>query len=142
MIAVERKQGILAQVGLVLRHCPILWKLKQILIKNKDIFGSRLSFILRDTQTWPIGTRIHSSKWRKDPSLAHAGCLFEHSIHDVDLLEYLFNDYLKLSRFFAKIRYVSPITQKKLEDVALIKFEYDDGFVGDLISIWNKVRMD
>lgn len=142
MISAERKQGILTQVGLVLRHCPIFWKLKQILKENNDIWGTRLLFLFRDTQTWPIGTRTHSSKWRKDPSLAHAGCLFEHSIHDVDLLEYLFNDNFKLSRFFAKIRYVSPITLKKLEDVATIKFEYEDGFVGDLMSIWNNVSMD
>lgn len=142
MISVEKKQGVLTQVGLVLRHCPILWKLKQILLENEETFGMRLSFIFRDAQEWPIGSRIHPSEWRKDPSLAHAGCLFEHSIHDVDMLEYLFGNDSKLSKLFAKIRYVSSLTQKRLEDVATIKFEYEDGFVGDLISIWNKVRMD
>ena len=142
MISQEAKQGIRTHVGLVLRHCPFFWKLKQILLDNKEAFGKRLSFIFRDTQEWPVGTRIHSSDWRKNPSLAHGGCLYEHSIHDVDILEYLFAENYKISRLFSKIRYVSSLTVDKLEDVATIKFEYEDGFVGDLISIWNKAKMD
>lgn len=142
MISVEKKQGISSQVGLVLRHCPTLWKLKQILLDNHEAFGKRLSYIFRDSQEWPIGNRIHPSEWRKDPSLAYAGCLYEHSIHDVDMLEYYFNDESKLDQLFAKIRYVSPITLNKLEDVASVKFEYKDGLVGSLLSIWNNVRMD
>jgi len=50
MISVEKKQGVLTQVGLVLRYCPILWKLKQILLENDEVFGKRLSFIFRDAQ--------------------------------------------------------------------------------------------
>jgi len=142
MILMEKKANIQTQVGLVLRHCPVLWKLKQILVENAEFFGKRLSFIFRDTQEWPVATRIHTSEWRKDPSLAHAGCLFEHSIHDIDILEYLFTDNYKLTNLFAKIRYVATLTQASLEDVATITFEYEDGFAGDLISIWNKVRMD
>ena len=142
IISLETKHGIHTHVGLVLRHCPVLWKLKQLLIDNKDVFGKRLSFIYRDAQEWPVGSRVHSSDWRKDPAIAHGGCLFEHSIHDVDILEYFFADKHKLSRLFAKIRFVSPLTGGKLEDVATIKFEYQDGFVGNLISIWNKAKLD
>ncbi|MFX0028856.1 MAG: Gfo/Idh/MocA family protein, partial [Candidatus Hermodarchaeota archaeon] len=142
MISIEKKHGILTHVGLVLRHCPVFWKIKQILLNNHSNFGKRLSFIFRDTQEWPIGSHTHPSEWRKDPSLAHAGCLFEHGIHDVDLIEYFFPDDFKLSNLYAKIRYVSPITQKSLDDVATLKFEYEDGFVGNLISIWNKTRLD
>ncbi len=142
MISVEKKQGILTQVGLVLRHCPVFWKFKQILLNNDNALGKRLSFIIRDTQEWPIGSHTHPSEWRKDPSLAHAGCLFEHGIHDVDLVEYLFANDSKLFKLFGIIRYVSPITQKSIEDVATLKFEYEDGFVGNLINISNKVRLD
>ncbi len=111
-------------------------------MNNENSFGVRLSFIFRDTQEWPIESRTHPSKWREDPALAHAGCLFEHGIHDVDLVEYLFTDDSNLSKLFAKVRYVSPISQKRLEDVAAIEFECEDGFVGNLISIWNKAKMD
>ena len=142
MIAAKNKYGILTQVGLVLRHCPIFWKLKQILSDNSDIFGNRLTFSFRDTQNWPVGSRIHPSEWRKNPSLAYAGCLYEHSIHDVDILEYLFSDNAKLTNLYAKVRYVSPMTQQKLEDVASIKFEYEDGLIGDLTSIWNHAKID
>lgn len=142
MISVESKQGIQTHIGLVLRHCPVIRKLKQILIENKEAFGKRLSFLFRNAQEWPVGSRFHPSEWRQDPSLAHAGCLYEHSIHDVDIIEYFFADEFKLSRLFAKVRYVSPLTKNKLEDVATIKFEYQDGFVGNLMSIWNKARMD
>ncbi len=34
------------------------------------------------------------------------------------------------------------MTQGKLEDVATLNFEYEDGFVGNLISIWNRAKMD
>ncbi len=142
MLTHEKRYGIFTQVGLVLRHCPVFWKLKQVLSEKKDDLGKGLSFIFRDVQEWPIGTRFHPSEWRKDPSLAHAGCLYEHSIHDVDMLEYLFGDDLTLSSLFAKIRYVSPLSQNRLEDIATLKFEYKNGFVGDLTSIWNRARLD
>ncbi|MHA1490630.1 MAG: Gfo/Idh/MocA family protein [Promethearchaeota archaeon] len=142
MIAQEKKYGIFSQVGLVLRHCPVIWKLKQVFSDKKDELGKKLSFIFRDVQEWPIGTRDHPSEWRKDPFLARAGCLFEHSIHDVDMLEYFFGDDLKLSNLFAKIRHVSPLTQNRLEDVATLNFEYNEGFVGNLTSIWNQAKID
>ncbi len=142
MMSQEKKYGIFTQVGLVLRHSPVFWKLKQILLNNKEQFGNRLSFLFRDIQEWPVGSRIHPSEWRKSPSLAHAGCLFEHSIHDVDMLEFLFGEDFIISKLFAKIRYVSKLTQERLEDVALLNFEYADGLTGNLTSIWNKARID
>jgi len=142
LISARRKHGIYAQVGLVLRHCSVIWKRKQILKENSEVFGKRLSFIFRDTQDWHIGTSVHQSERRKDPTLAYGGSLFEHSIHDVDILEYLFGEKVSISNIFAKIRYVSPLTQGKLEDVATLNFEYKDGFVGNLLSIWNKAKMD
>ncbi len=142
LISAVKKYGIFSQVGLVLRHCPVIWKMKQILEENVEVFGKVLSFIFRDTQDWPIGTSIHRSEWRKYPSFAHGGSLFEHSIHDIDVLEYLFGDQKSLSKIFAKIRYVSPLSQGKLEDVAALNLEYKDGLVGNLISIWNKAKMD
>lgn len=142
MISIEKKQDIFTQVGLVLRHCPTMWKLKQILLENKERFGKRLSFILRSTQRWPIEWRNFRSDWRKDPKFAHAGCLFEHSIHDVDILEYFFGDNFKLLNLFAKVRFVAPLSQNQIEDVANLNFDYEDGFTGNLISIWNKTKMD
>lgn len=142
MISYEKKYGILTQTGLVLRYCPIFWKFKEILLDKNLQFGERLSFIFRDTQEWPLGTQTHPSEWRKDPSLAYAGCLYEHGIHDVDLLNYLFNEEAEISKLKAKIRYVSQLTQGSIEDVAILNIEYLDGFSGNLIGIWNNARMD
>lgn len=142
MIVKEKKCGIFTQVGLVLRHDPVFWKIKQILSDKKEELGKGLSFIFRDVQEWPVGTRTHQSEWRSDPSIAYAGCLYEHSVHDVDMLEYLFGDDSKLAKLYAKIRYISPLTKGKLEDVAKLDFEYANGFAGDLTSIWTTAKID
>jgi predicted dehydrogenase len=142
MINVKRKNDTLVQTGLVLRHCPVFWKLKRIFEEHKWEFGKELAFIFRDDQEWPIGTREHPSKWRKDPDLAHAGCLYEHSIHDVDLLEYFFGDDAKLSKLFAKIKYVSPITKNILEDSAILNLEYNNDIAGSLVSVWHMAPRD
>ena len=142
MIAAQRKYGIPVQVGLVLRHCPIFWKVKDLIHTNRNELGKNLGFVFRDDQEWPIGTLLHPSKWRKDPSIAHAGCLFEHSIHDVDMLEFLLGDDSKLKRLSANIRYISPLSQDRLEDSALINFEYQNGMSGSLLSLWHNFSRD
>ena len=141
MISVQQKFDIFAQVGLVLRHCPIYWKIKELINHNKDELGQNMGYIFRDDQDWPIGTLTHPSKWRKDPSMAYAGCLYEHSIHDIDMLEFLFGNE-KLTSIAANIRYISTLSQNKLEDSAMVTLKYDSGLSGNLFSIWHKVRRD
>ena len=141
MITAQRKHGIYAQVGLVLRHCPLFWKIKNLIQTNKDELGKNLGFIFRDDQEWPIATLLHPSKWRKDPKMAHAGCLYEHSIHDVDMLEYFFRDE-NLTSIKANIRYISSLTKKTLEDTAMVYFKYQDGLSGTLFSLWHQIPRD
>ncbi len=142
MISVQRKYGILTQVGLVLRHCPVIHKIKDLIHENKEELGEILGFMFRDDQDWPINTLTHPSKWREDPDIAHAGCLFEHSIHDVDVLEYLFGDISKMKRVSAKIRYISPLTKNRLEDSAILNLEYENDLAGNLISLWHNFPHD
>ena len=142
MISAQQKHGNLTQVGLVLRHCPIFNTIKSLIQDNYEKLGKILGFSFRDDQKWPIGTFTHPSKWRKYPSIAHAGCLFEHSIHDVDMLEFLLGDISSLKRLSANIRYVSPISQDRLEDSALINFEYENGMSGSLLSLWHNFSRD
>ena len=78
----------------------------------------------------------------KDPSLAHAGCLFEHSIHDIDLIDYFFSNTTKISKIYAKIRYISSLSQNQLEDVAILNLDFNNGLNGNLVSLWHKVRRD
>ncbi|NHI91204.1 MAG: gfo/Idh/MocA family oxidoreductase [Candidatus Lokiarchaeota archaeon] len=142
MMTIQKKNGVFCQVGLVLRHCPFFWMLKDIIVKNKDELGSNLGFIFRDDQEWPIGTFSHASTWRKDPTLARAGCLYEHSIHDVDMLEFLFCDTTKLSKLSANIRYLSSLAKEGLEDSAIVNLEYGDGVSGSLSSFWHRIPRD
>jgi myo-inositol 2-dehydrogenase/D-chiro-inositol 1-dehydrogenase len=142
MMIAAKDNHILSQVGLVLRHCPVFWKIKKIISEKKNELGSHLCFTFRDAQEWPIGTRSHPSKWRKNPEIAHAGCLYEHSIHDIDMIEYLFGENSNLSNISAKIRYVSSLTMDKLEDVALVSFKYKDDLIGNLASTWNFAKKD
>ena len=86
MEAAREKAGIQVQVGLVLRYEPVFWFLQELMQKEKERLGSLLSFIFRTDQEWPITGSAHDSAWRSDRSLAYRGCLFEHSIHDLDLL--------------------------------------------------------
>ncbi|HSW35429.1 MAG TPA: Gfo/Idh/MocA family oxidoreductase, partial [Candidatus Limnocylindrales bacterium] len=105
MITAREKAGIKAQVGLVLRFEPVFWFIKQLIEKERENFGSPLSFSIRSDQEWPLCGSFHDSSWRSDPDEAFAGCLFEHSIHDVDLIRYLFGKVNDLSAF---IGYRSP----------------------------------
>ncbi|MFX0135100.1 MAG: Gfo/Idh/MocA family protein [Candidatus Hodarchaeota archaeon] len=139
MIKVRDKNNILAQVGLVLRFCPIFWYIKSIIEDNKQELGKLLTAIMIDDQEWPIAGSSHVSDWRKDKSVAHAGCLFEHSIHDADILEYLFGS---MKNLFARIRYISPEAQAGLEDLAILSFEFQNDGTGTLTSIWHKIRRD
>ncbi|MHA1786197.1 MAG: Gfo/Idh/MocA family protein [Candidatus Helarchaeota archaeon] len=142
MISIQKKQDIFSQVGLVLRHCPVFWKIKDLITSHKDDLGEMLGFIFRDDQEWPISTVAHPSSWRKDPSIAHAGCLYEHSIHDLDLLEFLIGDQFKLSTISANIRYVSSLAKIGLEDFALVNLEYKNGVSGALFSTWHDIARD
>ncbi len=139
MIKARDRNNIFAQVGLVLRFCPIFWYIKRYIEDNKEALGKLLTTIMIDDQEWPIAGSTHVSDWRKDKTVAHAGCLFEHSIHDVDILEFLFGS---MKNLFSKIRYVSPEAQAGLEDLAILNFEFQNGGTGVLTSIWHKIRRD
>ncbi|MHA1314377.1 MAG: Gfo/Idh/MocA family protein [Candidatus Helarchaeota archaeon] len=140
MIALQKRHDVHVQVGLVLRHCPIFWKLKTIMKEHEDKFGEPLAMIFRDDQEWPISTLAHPSEWRKDPDLARAGCLFEHSIHDVDLIESICGGTLKHLK--SNIKYISNLTSGILEDSAMIQMEYAPEIPVSLISIWHNVARD
>ncbi len=47
-----------------------------------------MNVVFRDDQYLPVGG-MYASEWRADQALAGSGALLEHSIHDVDLLEWL-----------------------------------------------------
>ena len=48
-----------------------------------------IAVTMRDDQDFPI-RGAHPSAWRNDPSLTAGGTLIEHSVHDFDILTWMF----------------------------------------------------
>jgi predicted dehydrogenase len=128
--AVERA-GITHAVGLVLRHSPIMTVLHELL--QDPTLGRMMAIVFRDDQFFPIQGH-YASEWRKDPAVAGAGTLLEHSIHDVDVLNWI----------AGPVRSVRGTTRnfagyEGVEDLALAQIEFENGAEATLTSIWHSV---
>lgn len=138
MIAAQKKAGITAQVGLVLRFEPVFHYIKQLLEREKENFGPLLSFYFRSDQEWPLCGSFHDSAWRANPDEAYAGCLFEHSIHDIDLIRYLFGEVAELSAF---VSHRSAQSAGKIEDAVNATFSLaGEGGTGHLLSLYHHIK--
>jgi predicted dehydrogenase len=127
---VERS-GVVNQVGLVLRDSPALLFLRHLLADEDN--GRIMSVVFRDDQYLPT-QGMYASTWRGDVSRAGAGTLLEHSIHDLDLLEWL----------AGPIETVSALTRHfhdldGIEDLSVATLGFANGAVGSLTSVWHDV---
>jgi predicted dehydrogenase len=125
------RAGVIAQVGLVLRFSPVYNVMRAILAEAG--VGRILAVVMRDDQDFPI-RGIHASAWRNDPALSAGGTLIEHSIHDIDLLTWMFGPVTRIScrtRNFAG----AP----GIEDFASVELEFAAGFSAHLTSAWHKI---
>ncbi|MEZ5280009.1 MAG: Gfo/Idh/MocA family oxidoreductase [Acidimicrobiales bacterium] len=125
---VERA-GVINQVGLVLRRSPVFHLLKDV--ANRPDSGKLLSFTFRDDQFLPIQGR-YASTWRAEVDKAGAGVLIEHSIHDIDLLEWMFGPIVSVS---ATTRYVHQI--EGIEDSIAVNIGFESGLHGVMLSVWH-----
>lgn len=128
--------GVVNQVGLVLRHSPAFLALRRLI--EDPASGRLLTVVFRDDQFIPVQGH-YSSTWRGDHTKAGAGTLMEHSIHDIDMLEFLGGPIATIS---ARTRYNHEIAG--IEDVAAVSFDYaarPDGSsgLGTLTSVWHDV---
>lgn len=120
------------QVGLVLRTTP------PFRIAKEAVEGGRLgklqSVVFRDDQYVPVMGQYRSA-WRKDPAIAGSGVLLEHSIHDVDLIEWIAGP---LDWVSGHIRNRIPVAEG-IEDVAVATLGSKDGCVSTLTTVWHNV---
>ena len=123
--------GVTNQVGLVLRHAPIFNVLQQLLADSA--LGRPMTVIFRDDQFFPIQGHYESA-WRKDFAAAGGGTLIEHSIHDLDLLRWLFGDVCRLR---AQTRNLAG--HDRIEDLAIVELEHESGCLTTLTSVWHNV---
>lgn len=126
--AVERA-GVVNQVGLVLRDSPSLRWLRHLV--SDPAVGRIMAVVFRDDQYLPV-QGIYGSDWRADPARAGAGTLLEHSIHDVDLLEWLCGEISGVTAQSAAFHDIEGI-----EDVVSATYRLVGGGTASLTSVWH-----
>jgi predicted dehydrogenase len=123
--------GVPNMVGLVLRSSPAFLALREWLRDPAD--GRVMAVVFRDDQYIPT-QGMYASTWRGDPQLAGSGTLLEHSIHDLDILEWLLGPVATVSAHQSFVHGIDGI-----EDVVTTLVRFADGATGSLCSVWHDV---
>jgi predicted dehydrogenase len=131
MAHVVEKAGVANQVGLVLRFLSPFRFAKHLLADPRA--GRVMSVVFRDDQYIPIQGQ-YGSDWRADPARAGRGALLEHSIHDLDILQWLLGPVTSLS---ASVRELHGLA--RIDDVAVARLDFASGAVASLTSVWHDV---
>ena len=131
MARIMADAGVINQVGLILRFLPPFRLAKRLLADERA--GRVLSVVFRDDQYLPVGGS-YGSTWRIDPDKAGHGTVLEHSIHDLDILEWLLGPVASLSAT-TRNHHGHP----GIEDVAAVRFDFASGATGTLTSIWHDI---
>ncbi len=131
LAAMVRESGVINQVGLVLRRSPAFTLARRLV--QGEAAGRPMAVVFRDDQFLPV-QGMYGSDWRADPARAGAGALLEHSIHDVDVLEWLLGPVRRVSGWTRNFHELEGI-----EDVASASFSFTSGAVGTLVSVWHDV---
>ncbi|MEO8363387.1 MAG: Gfo/Idh/MocA family oxidoreductase [Ilumatobacteraceae bacterium] len=121
--------GVINQVGLVLRHAPSYLWTRELITDPKA--GRVMNVVFRDDQFIPI-QGYYESSWRSDIKRAGSGTLLEHSIHDVDMLQFLVGDISEVSMRSSNFHGYPGI-----EDSVSATLCFKNGAVGTLSSIWH-----
>ena len=131
MAASVARAGVVNQVGLVLRFLPSFRWVRQLV--RDDRAGRVLAVVFRDDQYIP-NQGIYGSTWRTDVTVAGRGTLLEHSIHDVDILQWLLGPVTAVS---ATTRAVHG--HDGIEDVGVARLDFAGGPAATLTSVWHDV---
>jgi predicted dehydrogenase len=126
-----RAAGVVNQVGLVLRSSPAFLELRHQLDDPRN--GRVQAAILRDDQYLPV-QGMYGSTWRTDPSRAGAGTMLEHSIHDIDILEWLLGPATSVSARSSTFH-----GHPGIEDTVVVGMEVDGGAQVALTSVWHQL---
>ncbi|HEX9991943.1 MAG TPA: Gfo/Idh/MocA family oxidoreductase [Acidimicrobiales bacterium] len=123
--------GVTNQVGLVLRHSPAFNLLRSLV--GDPASGRVMAVVFRDDQYLPVQGH-YGSTWRGDAARAGAGTLLEHSIHDLDVLEWLCGPVARVAAETAAYHGIPGI-----EDVAVATLRFASGATASLASVWHDV---
>jgi predicted dehydrogenase len=131
MASAIHSAGVISQVGLVLRFSPVYTVIRALV--SEPSAGAVLAVTMRDDQDFPI-RGVHNSGWRNDPSVTAGGTLVEHSVHDFDLLTWMFGP---LRRIYCRTRNLNGASG--IEDFGATQMEFAAGFHGQLTSVWHRI---
>jgi predicted dehydrogenase len=128
-VAAAGNGGVTNQVGLVLRRSPAFTMLRELVQDPQS--GRVMSIVFRDDQFIPT-QGMYGSTWRGDVARAGAGTLLEHSIHDIDLLEWVIGPIASVGTRSASFHEIEGI-----EDVVVATIGFASGGIGSLVSVWH-----
>jgi predicted dehydrogenase len=131
MVEAVGRAGVTNQVGLVLRESPSFNLLRYLVHRPES--GRIMTIVFRDDQYIPIQGQ-YASTWRADPDKAGAGTLLEHSIHDLDILEWLAGPILDVTGRTAHFHGLD-----RIEDLAVANLALASGAVATLTSVWHDI---
>jgi predicted dehydrogenase len=123
--------GVINQVGLVLRSSPSFLELEHQLQDPRN--GRVQAVVLRDDQFLPV-QGMYGSTWRGDVARAGAGTMLEHSIHDVDALEWLLGPMASVSARSSTFH-----DNPGIEDTVVVGMGFQSGAQGSLTSVWHQL---
>jgi predicted dehydrogenase len=118
-------------VGLVLRSSPALLALRELVADPAA--GRLMNVVFRDDQYIPV-QGMYGSDWRGDKERAGAGALLEHSIHDLDILEWLCGPIDTISAHTAFFHGLDGI-----EDSVSVLARFAGGHTATLTSVWHDI---
>ncbi|MBK5287972.1 MAG: Gfo/Idh/MocA family oxidoreductase [Acidimicrobiia bacterium] len=127
----DQLRGRPHQVGLVLRHAPVFACLADAVGSGR--YGRPMTMVFRDDQYFPI-QGMYGSTWRADVAKAGGGTLIEHSIHDVDLMQWILGPVAGV-----RARTSEMFGYPGIEDVAVVGLDFESGVTATLTSVWHQV---
>ena len=131
LVDVVRSAGLVDMVGLVLRSSPALLAVREMV--RDPASGRVMNVVFRDDQYIPT-QGMYASTWRGDVALAGSGALMEHSIHDLDVLEWLLGP---VDTVAAQQSFFHGIDG--IEDSVSALLRFTSGATGTLASVWHDV---
>ena len=136
MIVAREENQEVVQPGLVFRSSPQILYMKKIIEENKDKWGKLTNIIFRDSQEKPYKGQeeVHHSTWQGQQELAHAGILFEHTIHDIDGMIFILG---KIEDVIARIEYYGG--KEGIEDSVAVIASFKNGTTMTVNSMWNDI---
>jgi predicted dehydrogenase len=131
MVDAVEAAGVVNQVGLILRFMPQFLQAKALLSDERA--GRLLAVSFRDDQFIPIQSH-YGSTWRIDPDRCGRGTLLEHSVHDVDVMQWMCGPVESVTGTVREVH-----GHPRIDDVAVARLEFANGGIASLTSIWHDI---